>query len=215
MVVMTREKSEVRVPDRPWYSRIGREPGTWYMLFTVYAAAVALFCGAGQDQYWGRGACAGYAVAAMLVLCTRSRLGRIAALVAALAGTVAGPVVWLTANQPNLPDVTVVLRSGSLLLHHGSPYLGPAALAHGGWLAYNPYLPVMAVFGLPKALGLPGLLGDTRPWIAIVTFGLLVAAFGWRWDARLAGGRCWAWPHSCSRPRCWPSRSRWGSPTRR
>jgi hypothetical protein len=187
MAVMTRETSEVRVPERPWYARIGREPGTWYVLFTVYAAAVALFSGPGQDQYWGRGACAGYAVAAMLVICTRGtrapRLGRMVALGAALAGTVVGPVAWLATHQPNLPDVTVVLRSGSLLLHHGTPYLGAAQLAHGGWLAYNPYLPVMAAFGLPKALGLPGLLGDTRPWIAIVTFGLLVAAF------RVAMGR--------------------------
>ncbi|HXL94843.1 MAG TPA: hypothetical protein VN969_38440 [Streptosporangiaceae bacterium] len=186
MAVMTCEKSDVLMPEGPWYSRAGREPGMWYVLFTVYAAGVALFSGPGQDQYWGRGACAGYAVAAVLALCTRGglvRAGRMAALVAALAGTVAGPVIWLAAHQPDLPDVTVVLRSGSLLLHHGSPYLGPAQLAHGGWLAYNPYLPVMAVFGLPKALGLPGLLGDTRPWIAIVTLGLLVAAF------RVAMGR--------------------------
>ena len=180
MAVMTCEKSDVLMPEGPWYSRAGREPGMWYVLFTVYAACVALFSGPGQDQYWGRGACAGYAVAAVLALCTRGglvRAGRMAALVAALAGTVAGPVIWLAAHQPDLPDVTVVLRSGSLLLHHGTPYLGPAQLAHGGWLAYNPYLPVMAVFGLPKALGLPGLLADPRPWLAAATFLLLLAAF--------------------------------------
>jgi hypothetical protein len=119
MAVMTRETSEVRVPDGPWYSRAGREPGMWYVLFTMYAAGVALFSGPGQDQYWGRGACAGYAVAAVLALCTPGRLvraGRMAALAAAIAGTVAGPVIWLAANRPDLPDVTVVLRSGSLLL---------------------------------------------------------------------------------------------------
>ena len=35
----------------------------------------------------------------------------------------------------------------------------------------------MAIFGLPKALGLPGLLGDPRPWLAAATFGLLFATF--------------------------------------
>ena len=35
----------------------------------------------------------------------------------------------------------------------------------------------MAIFGLPKALGLPGLLADPRPWLAGVTFLILLAAF--------------------------------------
>ena len=35
----------------------------------------------------------------------------------------------------------------------------------------------MAVFGLPKALGLPGLLADPRPWLAAATFLVLLATF--------------------------------------
>ena len=35
----------------------------------------------------------------------------------------------------------------------------------------------MAVFGLPKALGLPGLLADPRPWLAAATFLILLATF--------------------------------------
>jgi hypothetical protein len=61
-----------------------------------------------------------------------------------------------------------------LLLHHGTPYLPLAALSAGGWLAYNPYLPVMALFGLPGALGLPG---KTCPWLIAGTFLLLYATF--------------------------------------
>ena len=61
-----------------------------------------------------------------------------------------------------------------LLLHHGTPYLPVAALSAGGWLAYNPYLPVMALFGLPGALGLPG---KTWPWLIAGTFLLLYATF--------------------------------------
>jgi hypothetical protein len=96
------------------------------------------------------------------------------------------PLTWLATQEPSTPDVTVVARSGVLLLHHGSPYLPLAQLAHGGWLAYNPYLPVMAVFGLPKALGLPGILGDPRPWLAAATFLLLYATFRITSKARAA-----------------------------
>ena len=37
----------------------------------------------------------------------------------------------------------------------------------------------MAVFGLPKALGLPGFLADPRPWLAAAaSFLILLATFG-------------------------------------
>jgi hypothetical protein len=154
-----------------------RNPAAWYAGFGVYAACVALFSGLGQDHWWGTWAAGGYAVAAVIAVCLPTRRGRLAALAAALGGALAAPAAWLVATAPATPDVAVVARSGVLLLHHGSPYLPPAQLAHGGWLAYDPYLPVMAVFGLPKALGLPGLLGDPRPWLAAVTLGLLYATF--------------------------------------
>jgi len=148
----------------------------WYAAFAVYAGGVAALSGPGLDRWWGIWAVGGYASAAVLAWCWRSR-GRQAALAASLAGALAAPVVWLATQAPATPDVTVVTRSAALLLHHGSPYLAPAQLAHGGVLAYNPYLPVMAVLGLPRALGLPGLAGDPRPWLAAVTFLLLAAAF--------------------------------------
>src|SRR5215469_12333387 len=152
-------------------------PAAWYAGFAVYATGVALFSGLGQDRWWGIWAAGGYAVAAMVAASWPTRGGRLSALAAGLAGAVVAPAVWLATTAPATPDVAVVARSGVLLLHHGSPYLALAQLAHGGWLAYDPYLPVMAVFGLPKALGLPGLLGDPRPWLAAATFGLLFATF--------------------------------------
>jgi hypothetical protein len=148
----------------------------WYAAFAVYAGGVAAFSGPGLDRWWGIWAVGGYAAAAVLAWCWRSR-GRQAALAASLAGALAAPVVWLATQDPATPDVTVVTRSAALLLHHASPYLPPAQLAHGGVLAYNPYLPVMTIFGLPRALGLPGLAGDPRPWLAAVTFLLLAATF--------------------------------------
>ena len=135
---------------------------------------MALLSGPGVDHDWGIWASGGYGVAAVLSWRWPARRGRAAALAVAVAGALAGPAAWLAVCAPSTPDVTVVSRAGVLLLQHGSPYLSGAHLAHGGFLAYNPYLPVMAVFGLPHALGLAG---DPRPYLAAATIGLLAAAF--------------------------------------
>jgi hypothetical protein len=164
-----------------WLARMarGRWLAAWYAGFGLYAAGVALFSGLGQDHWWGTWAAGGYAVAAAMTLLARRyprggrRLVGAGAGVCVAVGLIA-PTAWLMATAQALPDVTVVARSGVLLLHHGTPYLPVAALASGGWLAYNPYLPVMALFGLPGALGVPG---GTRPALIVVTFLLLYAMF--------------------------------------
>ena len=150
----------------------GRRAG-WYAGFAVYAAGVALFSGPGLDHWWGTWAGAGYAAAAIVaVAARRRRWGAGLAVAVSLAGALAGPAWWLATREPVPPDVAVVARSGALLLHHGTPYLPLPALAAGGWLAYNPYLPVMALFGVPGALGVPG---QTWPWLIAATFLLLLA----------------------------------------
>jgi hypothetical protein len=51
------------------------------------------------------------------------------------------------------PEVWVIERSASLLLHHGTPYVDVTALGRPPEVNdYTPYGPVMAAFGLPKAL---------------------------------------------------------------
>src|SRR5215472_13821460 len=154
-----------------------RRVAAWYAGFALYAGAVAVFSGPGHDRAWGIWASFGYAAATAVAAAWPGRSGRRAALATALAGALAGPLAWLALSAPATPDTAVVARSGALLLHHATPYLPLAALAHGGWLAYNPYLPVMALFGLPHAAGLPGLAGDPRPWLAAATLALLAAAF--------------------------------------
>ena len=155
---------------------LGRDRrAVWYSGFAVYAAGVALFSGPGLDHWWGAWAAGGYAVAAVVTVAGSGRAwGRRLAVAASLAGALAAPTLWLMTREPTPPDVAVVARSGVLLLHHGTPYLPLAALSAGGWLAYNPYLPVMALFGLPAALGLPG---KTWPWLIAGTFLLLYATF--------------------------------------
>jgi hypothetical protein len=165
-----------------------RHPAVWYAIFAVYAGAVAAFSGPGLDEWWGTWAVGGYAAAAVLAACWRGPRGRLAALAAAVAGALVAPVVWLVTEEPMPSDGIVVTRAAELLVHHGTPYLSSTALAHGGWLAYNPYLPVMTLFGLPKAAGLPGLAGDTRPWLIAATFVLLLFAF-----RAVAPGRALPW----------------------
>ena len=150
---------------------------TWYTGFAVYAACVALFSGPGLDHMWGDWAVGGYAVAAAIVSMRPTLRGQYTALAVAVLGGLVAPLIWLAVREPITSDSLVVARSGVLLLHHGLPYLPSARLLAGGWLAYNPYLPVMAIFGLPRAFGLPGLLGDPRPWLAIATFGVLYLTF--------------------------------------
>ena len=56
-------------------------------------------------------------------------------------------MTWLVTRVAPTPEVQVISRSAVLLLQHGTPYLPAGQL--DTWLSYNPYLPVMAVFGLP------------------------------------------------------------------
>src|ERR1700691_3589083 len=139
-------------PYRPAAEPRSRRAAAWFAVFAVYAGGVAVFSGPGHDRSWGIWASFGYAAAAMLAAAWPTRRGRLAALAASLAGALAAPVVWLATQATATPDVAVVTRSGAMLLHHGSPYLPLSQLAHGGFLAYNPYLPVMAVFCLARAL---------------------------------------------------------------
>jgi hypothetical protein len=188
---------------------IACQPAAWYAGFAGYAACVALFSGPGLDRWWGTWAVGGYALASAVAAWPSARArararasasatdrarasghaGQVAALVIAVAGALVAPLAWLAARAPLTPDATVVMRSGVLMLRHGTPYLPSAQLAHGGWLAYDPYLPVLALFGLPQALGLPGLLGDERPWLAVATFALLFAMFRITAARRRAPGR--------------------------
>ena len=142
-----------------------------FLAFAAFAGLVAVFSG-GNDGVWGAWAVGGYAVTAVAVWRWPDSL---TALLPALAAGLAAPLAWLAIRAPGTPDVETVTRSASLLLHHGSPYLPKAQLLR--WTDYNPYLPAMTAFGLPKAAGLPGLLGDPRPWLAAASAAVLAVAF--------------------------------------
>jgi Glycosyltransferase family 87 len=162
-----------RVTD-PGHARLpGRRTMTaWFAVFTVYAGAEIFTRHA--DGTWGAWACGGYAVATVLLLVTRTWW---APLAAALVGAFLAPLAWMILKVPDTStaEVVVINRSADYLVRHGTPYL-PASLITD-WQHYNPYLPLMELFGLPREAGLPGLLGDPRIWTSLVTVAALAAAF--------------------------------------
>lgn len=164
----------------------------WFAVFAGYAAALAVFSGGGADRIWALWATGGYALAAVLAWRWRSLAGP---LLVALACALLAPTIWLILRGPATADPIVVARSAVLLLRHGNPYLSARQL--GTWQAYNPYLPAMTVFGLPWAVGLRGVLGDTRLWLAAVTTVVLAAAFWMGAPHRAEGCR------ACRRAAAW------------
>lgn len=153
---------------QPWLDR--RYEMAAYWIFAAYAVAVVLLAG-GQDVIWAAWAAPAYAIAAVAV--TWSRSWAVAALTAVFA--VAVPLLVMMAHGGELAaGMTVIDRSASLLIRDGTPYLPSGQLS--SWLAYNPYLPAMALFGLPSAVGLQGAPGDPRVWLVLVTVAGIAAA---------------------------------------
>lgn len=162
-------------PAGPWPSRGWL--AIWYAAFAGYAAVIAVVSAASYERSWGTWAVGSYAVAAIAAGCWRSH-GRDAALLVSTAGALVAPVTWLATQAGPTPDVRVVGRAAVLLLRHGTPYLPADQIAHAAApIVYNPYLPAMAVFGMPKAIGMTGLAGDPRPWLVAATAALLILAF--------------------------------------
>ena len=139
-------------------------------------------------------AACGYGLALLAVLAVRNARASDVALGLSFVGGLLAPLTWMAAKGLEQPEVWVVARSGSMLIHQGTPYASAAALAATqNPNAYNPYLPVMALFGLPRALFDGGLLTDPRIWFGVVflvVFWLALRA-GRRAGTR-AAGRSWS-----------------------
>ncbi|GFH37355.1 hypothetical protein SCWH03_35930 [Streptomyces pacificus] len=133
----------------------------------------------GPHRVWGLCATVGYTCAAALALGSSTLLRWAAPFVAAVGAAVV-PMVWLVAHRQGQLEVDVVHHSGALLLHTGSPYLPEP----GQIKDYNPYLPAMALFGLPYAVLGDHPIADARWWFALVFCLALGSA------ARTAAGHC-------------------------
>lgn len=140
-----------------------------YWIFAAYASAVILLA-RGQDAIWAAWAVPAYAVAAVTL--RRSRSSGVALLTAMFA--VAVPLLLMMAQGELTDGMAVIERSATLLIRDGTPYLPTWQLS--SWLAYNPYLPAMALFGLPSAAGLQGALGNPQVWLVLGTVAALAGA---------------------------------------
>jgi hypothetical protein len=164
----------------------------WVWLFSglvacaAFAGGVNLFSTDFRHRLWGlSGACA-YALAALAVLVWRSRgtTGVDIALAVIIGGAILFPLLWLIAHGYGEPEVAVVATSAKSLISHGTPYQSSKVLAATtDPNQYNPYLPLMAAFGVPQALLGHGVLTDPRVWFGLVF--LVVFAFA----LRIAGAR--------------------------
>ncbi|MFF9052341.1 glycosyltransferase 87 family protein [Streptomyces erythrochromogenes] len=128
-------------------------------------------------RIWGFEAAFGYLVAAVVVgLGPDRERTRAVAVGAALAGAVVVPLVYLLASGHAQSEVEVIERAGTLLVERATPYLDePRSVVE-----VTPYLPGMALLGIPRALlGADGpvvrVLGDARLWCAAVLLGCLWA----------------------------------------
>ncbi|MFP3961325.1 glycosyltransferase 87 family protein [Actinomadura fulvescens] len=116
-----------------------------YAGFAIFAAVTAAVTHLGPHRVWGLFAAVAYGLAAVF---WRTRT----AAWLALGGAVVLPLAVLVLSGQGQPEVAVVQRSGAHLLAYGTPYLSPGELAGGTYESYNPYLPGMALLGLPSAL---------------------------------------------------------------
>ncbi|MFF4338966.1 glycosyltransferase 87 family protein [Kitasatospora sp. NPDC001540] len=128
----------------------------------------------GPHRVWGALAAGGYLLAAVVALLPgvagAGRSGWVA-----LGGAGVLPLALLVGAGSGQSEVAVLARAGDLLLAHGSPYLDAPA----GPGEVTPYLPGMALFGLPHALLRGGgAAGDPRWWCAAAFLAALWAA--WR-----------------------------------
>ena len=160
-----------------------------YALSAAFALVTALTSTLLPHRGWGAVAVWAYLAAFAITLgqlLTRKPGGRLPLTWLTWAGAALLPLVIEAAQRAGgrtdraQDEVIVVEHMGERLLHTGTPYLGPdaiAALPPGEQLlGYSPYQPGMAVFGLPRALAGDAWWTDARVWFAVVTAAALVTA---------------------------------------
>jgi 4-amino-4-deoxy-L-arabinose transferase-like glycosyltransferase len=177
----------------PWAGRLSpvSVPRYWtaaaFVVCAGFAGGVALFSTNDLHRLWGLIAGCAYVAAAVAVLVWRSR-GIDLALLLSAGGALITPLFRNAATGQKQPEVTVIARAARQLVHHHSPYQSVASLAtvHNP-NAYNPYLPVMSLFGVPRALFGSHVVTDPRLWFGaafMVVFWLALRAAAARNSAR-------------------------------
>ena len=195
------EQWRERVPLSRAWATSPRGAALLLAVCALFAGAVALFSTNPPERLWGILAAGPYGAAALAALLA-GRPGRKIAVAVSLAGALIVPLAWMAWSGRGQPEVGVVIHSAAQFLHRGTPYQAPHAVAaaHTPYV-YNPYLPALAVFGVPHALFGGGLLTDPRLWFGVVfvlgfagTLALSGVARPWRWTAVVAASPIIAFP---------------------
>ena len=169
-------RSPVTIP-RLWLAAI-------FAACSLFAAGMGVFSTDSLHRLWGLFAAVAYVLAAGVVLAWKSSRAVDLALLLGIGGALVAPLTLLAEEGRWQPEVAVIARGARLLLQHGSPYESQAMVtASHDPNIYNPYLPVMAIFGLPRALFGPGIITDPRVWFTVgfvAVFAAALAAAGAR-----------------------------------
>jgi hypothetical protein len=140
-----------------------------FAVSAIWAILVAILSNDHVHQLWGEIAAVGYGLAVIALLAIRHARSADLALAFGFLGGLIVPLAYLAAKGLMQPEVLVVANSGASLVHHDTPYTDAAVLAGTqNQNAYNPYLPVMALFGLPRTFFNLGLITDPRVWFGLV-----------------------------------------------
>jgi hypothetical protein len=174
-------------PGRGWQSPV-TIPRRWlaalFVGCTLFAIGMSVFSSDALHRLWGLFAAVAYVLAAAIVLAWRSSRSVDLALILSIGGALIAPLAMLAEQGKWQPEVGVIARGARLMVHHGTPYLSDAVVrATHDPNIYNPYLPVMALFGIPRALFGPGLVTDPRVWFClgfVVLFAAALAVAGAR-----------------------------------
>ena len=167
----------------------------------VYAGAVALFSGIGVHRQWAIIAAPAYVLAAVAAAAWKRR-GLDLSLLLGFGGGLVVPLTWMAVHGESQREIKVIIRSAWSLIHHGTPYHSTATLAATqNPDVFNPYLPVMALFGMARTVVGGGVLTDPRVWMGITfiaAFALALsiggAADAWRWTALVTATPLVAFP---------------------
>jgi hypothetical protein len=185
---------DARWGSSPRWQSVLRLPRAWlvtaFVVCALFAGGVSLFSSNPLHRLWGAAAACAYVVAALIVMAWKSRAAIDAGLVAIVCGAILVPLVWMAWHGQGQPEVSVVARSAKTLIKHGTPYKSSSVLATTtDPNDYNPYLPLMAAFGVPQAIFGHGTLTDPRIWFGVVFLAVFAVSL---WVGGAQDGLRWA-----------------------
>jgi hypothetical protein len=187
MSMLTLGQAPLRCPELcqfGWPSPT-KVPRVWmtvvFATSAAYALVMALVTNNHLHRLWGVFAACSYLLAAMAVVAWKSR-GLDSALLISFAGALVAPLALMAGARLQQPEVRVINKSAAMLVHQGTPYVGPAALAAAhSPNVFDPYLPLMTLFGMPRALLGFSVLTDPRIWFGVgfvIVFAAALAVAG-------------------------------------